>query len=51
MIKSISEHGAFEVENPKNRNVFKVNGHRLKPYLENVVAEVETLDLEDPIPF
>jgi hypothetical protein len=50
VIKSISEHGAFEVENPKNGNVFKVNGHRLKPYLENVVAEVETLDLEDPIP-
>ncbi|KAL9399457.1 hypothetical protein Peur_008418 [Populus x canadensis] len=50
VIKSISEHGAFEVENPKNGNVFKVNGHRLKPYLENFVAEVETLDLEDPIP-
>jgi hypothetical protein len=27
-----------------------INGHRLKPYLENIVAEVETLDLEDPIP-
>ncbi|KAL9387950.1 hypothetical protein Peur_021074 [Populus x canadensis] len=50
VIKSISEHGAFEVENPKNGNVFKVNGHRLRPYLENFVAEVETLDLEDPIP-
>jgi hypothetical protein len=50
VIKSISEHGAFKVENLKNRNVFKVNGHRLKPYLENFVAEVETLDLEDPIP-
>ena len=46
VIKSISEHGAFEVENPKNENVFKVNGHRLKPYLENFVAEVETLDLK-----
>ena len=50
VIKSISKHGAFEVENPKNGNVFKVNGHRLKPYLENFVVEVETLDLEDPIP-
>ena len=50
VIKSISKHGAFEVENPKNGNVFKVNGHRLKPYLENFVAKVETLDLEDPIP-
>jgi hypothetical protein len=40
----------FEVENPKNGNVFKVNGHQLKPYLENFVAEVETLDFEDPIP-
>ena len=39
MIKSISEYGAFEVD-----------GHRLKLYLENVVAEVETLDLKDPIP-
>jgi hypothetical protein len=50
VIKSISEHGAFEVENPKNGNVFKVNGHRLKPYLENFVAEVKKSDLEDPIP-
>jgi hypothetical protein len=50
MIKSISEHGAFEVENSKNGNVFKVNGHRLKSYLEKFMAEVETLDLEDPIP-
>ena len=50
VIKSISEHGAFEVENPKNGNVLKVNGHQLKPHLENVVAEVETLDLKDPIP-
>ena len=50
VIKSISEHGAFKVENPKNGNVFKVNGHRLKPYLENFMAEVETLDLKDPIP-
>lgn len=24
--------------------------HRLKPYLENFMAEVETLDLQDPIP-
>jgi hypothetical protein len=50
VIKSIFEHGAFEVENPKNGNVFKVNGHQLKPYLEKFMAEVETLDLEDPIP-
>ena len=50
VIKSISEHGAIEVENHKNGNVFTVNGHRLKPYHENFVAEVESLDLEDPIP-
>ncbi|CAL8993366.1 unnamed protein product [Prunus brigantina] len=32
-------HGAMEIENLKNGTRFKVNGQRLKPYLENVSRE------------
>ncbi|CAL8135310.1 unnamed protein product [Prunus armeniaca] len=32
-------HGAMEIENIKNDTRFKVNGQRLKPYLENVSQE------------
>ena len=37
----ISSHGAIEIQNPKNENVSKVNGHRLKPYLELEKGKVE----------
>ncbi|CAN6570907.1 unnamed protein product [Malus baccata var. baccata] len=33
-------HGAVEIENMKNNTSFKVNGQRLKPYLENVEEEL-----------
>ena len=47
----ISSHGAIEIQNPRNGNVFKVNGHRLKPYLELEPRDVEFVDLHDPPPF
>ena len=50
VVKDVSSHGAVEVENVHTRNVFKVNGHRLKPYLENFVAKVENLTLHVPPP-
>ena len=36
---------------PFTFNVFKVNGHRLKSYLELETREVEFVDLHDPPPF
>jgi uncharacterized protein YxjI len=41
-------YGAFHIENLKNNNVFKVNGHRLKTYLDNFPSENESIGLNDP---
>jgi len=40
-------YGAFDIENPKNDNVFKVNGHYLKAYLDNFPSENESIGLND----
>jgi hypothetical protein len=47
IIRSVFPHGAIEIEDPKNGNTFKVNGQRLKPFLE-LSRKVETTLLEDP---
>ena len=49
IVKNVFSHGAIEIENPKNGNIFKVNGQRLKPFLENFSQEEESINLEDPI--
>ncbi|KAL5560761.1 hypothetical protein UlMin_036972 [Ulmus minor] len=49
LVCTIFPHGAVEIENPKNSDVFKVNGQRLKPFLELRAPEVEDILLEDPI--
>ncbi|KAL5819379.1 hypothetical protein ACOSQ4_023221 [Xanthoceras sorbifolium] len=49
VVKRVFPFGAIEVEDPKNGNVFKVNGQRLKPFLENLVLEDETISLENPV--
>jgi len=36
-------------ENPKNDNVFKVNGHRLKVYFDNFSVENDSIELSDPV--
>ncbi|CAL9029854.1 unnamed protein product [Prunus brigantina] len=38
-VLQVFPHGAMEIENLKNGTRFKVNGQRLKPYLENVSRE------------
>ncbi|CAL8993245.1 unnamed protein product [Prunus brigantina] len=38
-VLQVFPHGAMEIENLKNGTRFKVNGQRLKPYLENVSQE------------
>jgi hypothetical protein len=43
-------HGAIEIEDLKSGNTQKVNGQRLKPFLELEIPEIEELPLEDPTP-
>jgi hypothetical protein len=49
IIRIVFSHGAIEIEDPKNGNIFKVNGQRVKPFLELRSSEVEATLLEDPI--
>jgi hypothetical protein len=37
------------IEDPKNGNIFKVNGQRVKPFLELRSSKIEVTLLEDPI--
>lgn len=49
VVTNIFPHGAVEIQNPKTGNNFKVNGHRLKPYLESFAERiVENVPLQDP---
>ena len=48
IVQDVSSHGTVEIRHPRTGNVFKVNGHRLKPYLELERGEVEVVDLRDP---
>ena len=41
VVKTVFSHGAVKIENPRNGNVFKVTGQRLKPVLENFPPEEE----------
>jgi hypothetical protein len=47
--RTVFSHGAIEIEDPKNGNTFKVNGQRVKPFLELRSLEVEATLLEEPI--
>lgn len=48
-MKHVYFYGAFDIENPKNDNVFKVNGHRLKTYFNNFPTEDESIGLGDAV--
>jgi len=48
-MKHVYPYEAFDIENPKNDNVFKVNGHRLKAYFDNFPNENEFIGLNDPV--
>jgi hypothetical protein len=47
-VRAVSSHGAIEIEDPKSGNTQKVNGQRLKPFLELQIPKIEELPLEDP---
>ena len=50
MVVKVYDHGAVEIQSLETGQVFKVNGHRLKPYYEGFDSgEVEVVELEPPI--
>ncbi|KAI5316206.1 hypothetical protein L3X38_045382 [Prunus dulcis] len=49
IVKRVSPYATVEVEDPKNGNIFKVNGQRLKPYLGRCVPEDEIVSLNEPV--
>ena len=42
-------HGAVEISDTKNGNDFKVNGQRLKPFLESVSVNEMAMGLFDAV--
>ena len=48
IVRHVYPYGAIDIENPKNGTVFKVNGQRLKPFLETHVSDREFIPLSDP---
>ena len=49
IVEVVYPYGAVEIENPKNGKTFKVNGHRLKPFLENFDCQESSEELVDPL--
>jgi hypothetical protein len=47
-VTQVFPHGAVEITNPKNGSTFKVNGQRLKHFVDNIVDGqiIETMDLQ-----
>ena len=45
IVKHVYPYGAYDLENPKIGNVFKVNGHRLKVYFDNFSVENDSIEL------
>ena len=49
IVKIVFPHSAVEIENPKNGDIFKINGQRLKPFLEFPIdPEEEVIHLINP---
>ena len=48
IVKIVHPYGVVEIENPENRKLFKVNGQRLKPFLENFDYQESNEELVDP---
>ena len=49
IVKVVYPYGAVEIENPENGKTFKINGHRLKPFLENFDRQESSEELVDPL--
>ncbi|KAL2235382.1 UNVERIFIED_CONTAM: hypothetical protein Sindi_1270400 [Sesamum indicum] len=49
IITNVFSHGAVEIESPTTHKVFKVNGHRFKPFYEDFQASIiEKIQLVEP---
>ena len=40
VVTNVFPYGAVQIQSLRSRQEFKVNGHRLKPYYENIVGQV-----------
>ena len=51
IVRKVFDHGAIEIEDPKNGFLSKVNGQRLKPFLEESFDKKFELEetLVDPV--
>ena len=49
IIHIVYPYGAIGIQNPTNGEIFKVNGQRLKSFLELKSPEIEEIFLEDPV--
>ena len=49
VVKVVYPYGAVEIENPENGKSFKVNGQRLKPFLEHFDHQESNEELVDPL--
>jgi transposase InsO family protein len=49
VVNKVYPHGAIDVFNPSNGEISKVNGQRLKPFLETVDVEEVDEELVDPV--
>ena len=49
VVKVVYPYGAVEIENPENGKSFKVNGQRLKPFLEHFDRKESSEELVDPL--
>ncbi|XP_038714979.1 uncharacterized protein LOC120008660 [Tripterygium wilfordii] len=50
IVRKVSPYGSIDIDDPRSGKTFKVNGQRLKPYLENFNELAEEWDLVDPTP-
>ena len=48
-VKVVYPYGEVEIENPENGKSFKVNGQRLKPFLEHFDHQESSEELVDPL--
>ena len=49
IVKIVYPYGTVEIENPQNGKLFKVNGQRLKPFMENFDRHESSEELVDPV--
>ena len=49
VVKVVNPYGAMEIQNLENGIFFKVNGQRLKPFLEHFDSQESSEELVDPL--